>query len=396
LIATCAPVVLADEPSVELGDVINGWQVLNEKHCMRCHSVWGQGSQIGPDLGRAYGKRLTASELAGRMWNHVPRMMALMRQYQIPEMTLTRAEMADAFSFLYFVRYLDEPGDPREGRRVLRERKCAECHSLEAGGGEIGPDLSRWAGYVNPIVWAQMMWEHGAGMQEAMKQANIEWPKLDDDDLANIIAYVRSVGTSTKKLYLQPGSPSRGQQLFTDRGCASCHAAGAHAKTHAPDLARITLPDSLSALASRMWNHLPQMRAGMSAQGVQVKPLSAQEMADIISYLFALQYEGEPGDPARGERVFAQKRCAECHELSQILAATADAAHQPSAISLGHAIWQHGAAMADQMTKAGLPWPTFEGTEMADLIAYIRSSDKTTESAESVQPARSTGAQDEK
>jgi cytochrome c2 len=387
LLVLCASMLRADEPPIELGDVINGWQVFHEKRCVRCHAVWGQGSQIGPDLGRAFGGPLTASELAGRMWNHVPRMVALMRQYQLPEMTLTRAEMADMFSFLYFVRYLDEPGDPREGRRILSEKRCTECHTLERGGGETGPDLTRWAGFVNPIVWAQMMWEHGAGMEEAMKQANIEWPELGDADLANIIAFVRSVGTSAQKVYLRPGSPARGRGLFAERGCAACHTSAGDASRKGPDPARIELPGSLSALASRMWNHLPAMHELMARQELKPTALSAQEMADIIAYLFAMQYEGEPGDAARGKRVFAAKRCVDCHELPQILAAETGGAGRGSAVGMGHAIWQHGAAMADQMTKAGIPWPTFEGDEMADLIAYVRSAGDAAGEKKTAEPA---------
>ncbi len=377
--------LIADEPPVEVGDVIRGWRVLHEKRCVRCHAVWGQGSQIGPDLGRTYGGRLTASELAGRMWNHVPRMVALMRQYRLPEVTLTRAEMADMFSFLYFVRYLDEPGDPREGRHILERKRCLECHD-ESGDGDVGSPLTRWAGFVNPIVWAQMMWAHSPGMEQAMRAAEIEWPVLGDDDLANIIAYVRSAGTSGKKLYLRPGSSARGQELFVERSCVICHSPGSASGLKGPDLARIELPRSLSGLAGRMWNHLPAMRKVMAEQNVELAPLTAQEMADIIAFVFAKQYEGEPGDAARGRRVFEQKRCADCHDLAQILAAGGGAAGRVSAVGMGHAIWQHGAAMADRMADAGIPWPTFENTEMADLIAHIQSAGDEADSAESGAP----------
>jgi cytochrome c2 len=354
--------------------VIRGWRVLHEKRCVQCHAVWGQGGQIGPDLGRSGGGHLGASDLAGSMWNHVPRMVALMRQYQLPEITPSRTEMADLFSFLYFARYLDEPGDPQAGRRVLEQKRCIECHEqdLERSAEGVGPRLTSWSGFVNPITWAQMMWEHSAAMEEALKKAGIERPELQDDDLANIIAYVRSIGASTtRKQYLRPGSPARGETLFTERKCASCHSAVGAAGPKAPDLSRIDLPPSLSALASRMWNHLPSMRKAMAEQKVEAASLTAQEMADIIAFVFASQYAGEPGDAARGARVFARKRCNECHTLSQPGPGAASA-KSPSAADMAHLIWQHGAGMADQMTKAGIAWPTFERGEMADLIAHIK------------------------
>ena len=312
-----------------------------------------------------------ANELAGGMWNHVPRMLSLMRQYRLPTITLTREEMADIFSLLYFVRYLDEPGDPRKGRRVLEQRGCVDCHEeeLEQGEDGIGPRLTRWSGFVNPIVWAQMMWEHSAGMEKAMKQRGMEWPELGDDDLLNIIAYVRSASASGAKTYLKPGSPARGQGLFAERKCTECHVSGGGPKEKGPDLSRIELSRSLSALAGRMWNHLPQMRQAAAEQKLDAVSLTAQDMADIIAYLFAKQYEGEPGDPARGRDVFSDKRCVDCH----LLAAADEGDERSSAVGMGHAIWQHGARMADEMAQAAIPWPTFEGTEMADLIVYIKS-----------------------
>jgi len=361
---------LAQDDAIEVGDVIHGWRVFHEKHCVQCHAIWGQGAQIGPDLGRTQAGHQSTSDFVGRMWNHVPRMVALRRQYQLAEVTLTRREMADVFSFLYFVRHLDQPGEPRAGRRILEQKKCTACHALEHGDGQIGPDLTRWARFVNPIVWAQMMWEHGEGMERAMRQANIEWPVLGDADLADMIAYVRSVGTSEKKVYLQPGSPARGQQLFRERACAACHAPEPGDARRGPDLTRVPLPRSMSALASHMWNHQPAMRKVMAEQNVKLSPLTAQDMADLIAYLFALQYEGEPGQPQRGQQVFEQKRCVDCHTLSD---AAPGPAERASAVGMGHAIWRHGAAMADRMAEAGIPWPTFEGTEMADLIAYLRS-----------------------
>jgi|CXWL01.1.fsa_nt_gi cytochrome c2 len=363
---------VGDEPA-GLGDVIRGWRVFHEKRCVDCHAVWGQGSQIGPDLGRVSRSQLSSSELTAQMWNHVPRMVALLKQYRISEVTLTRDEMADMFSFLYFARQLDQPGDPREGSRVLVERRCAECHSLEHERDQVGPDLTRWAGNVNPIVWAQLMWGHGTGMAQAMKLREIEWPKLDDDDLANIIAYVRSIGPTATKTYLRPGSSVNGQRLFKERQCAACHSPDSDPQHRGPDLVHIELPRSLSGVASRMWNHLPAMSKLMADRNVQVAPITAQEMSDIIAFIFAQQYQRVQGEPSRGRTVFQQKRCAACHTLAPRKDGSDDLAPRDSAVDMADAVWKHGAAMVDQMAAAGIPWPLFEGTEMADLVAHIGS-----------------------
>jgi hypothetical protein len=37
------------------------------------------------------------------------------------------------------------------------------------------------------------------------------------------------------------------------------------------------------------------------------------------------------------------------------------------------ALWRHGPRMLDQMKTKGLGWPRFDGSQMADLIAYLNS-----------------------
>ena len=34
-------------------------------------------------------------------------------------------------------------------------------------------------------------------------------------------------------------------------------------------------------------------------------------------------------------------------------------------------LWRHGPRMLDQMKTKGIEWPRFDGTQMADLIAYL-------------------------
>ena len=38
-------------------------------------------------------------------------------------------------------------------------------------------------------------------------------------------------------------------------------------------------------------------------------------------------------------------------------------------------LWQHGPAMLARMKDEKLAWPRFSGPEMADLIAYLNSSE---------------------
>lgn len=357
------------------GDAARGWRVFHEKKCLHCHAVWGQGGKLGPDLGRTYAGHATASQLAGVMWNHIPKMNATMRQIGYENISLSEDDMADIFAFLYFIRHLDEPGDAAVGRHLLDEKGCTFCHTLEGEGGTVGPELTVWGSYVNPIVFAQRMWEHAPSMEEQMSQAGLRWPVLEDRDVAHIIAYVASAASGSAKQYLRPGSPTSGAALMQEKGCLRCHAGSADAP--APDLSRIELPKSLSALAVRMWNHSPEMTRVMQERDVERPPLTAQEMADIISYLFVVRYDDRSGNPEAGRYIFRSKHCAECHSDSELATTVGPPARQlgayASPVSMAHAMWNHGPAMMEQMTEAGLTWPVFTDREMVDLLAFLES-----------------------
>ncbi len=355
------------------GDIMRGWREFHDKKCVECHAVWDQGGSVGPDLGRIRAGRLTDGQLAGVMWNHIPKMLGQMRETGHPPVTLSQEEMADLFALIFFVRQLDEPGDPARGESILRAKGCSECHQTRATGENIGPDLARWGRYANPIVWAQLMWEHAPVMEEAMKRSGIKWPKLDGADLVHIVAYVRSTGTSGEKIYLSPGSVSRGATLFREKACHRCHPGPG------PDLAAAELPISVGALASRMWNHSPSMMQMMVEQDVSRPPLTPQELADIVAYVLALGNVDRGGTPTRGEKVFAQKGCGQCHQQEGKTSAPRLSRRERGTelrpVHMATAMWNHGETMLARMTEAGLSWPVFNDQEMVDLLAYLNASE---------------------
>jgi len=278
--------------------------------------------------------------------------------------------MSDLFALIFFARQLDEQGSPKRGEQILRSKGCANCHSVDMSEGGIGPDLAKWGKYANPIVWAQMMWEHAPIMEEAMKSSDIVWPELQGSDLVHIVAYVRSAGESGEKNYLRPGSVAKGQQLFQDKACNQCHPGTG------PDLAKADLPTSIGALASRMWNHSPAMTKVMREHDVERRPISAQELADIIAYVLALGQQDRKGDAVLGEQIFKQKGCVQCHEREGMANAIAPAVTKLSGkatpAGMAAAMWNHGSTMLQRMTEAGMSWPVFNDTEMVDLMAYLR------------------------
>ena len=163
---------------------------------------------------------------------------------------------------------------------------------------------------------------------------------------------------------LQTTSGDRGEALFQSKGCGNCHVGDLNLRSR---LQGKTLTD----IAASMWNHAPMMRR----RGGSLPRLASGEMQDVIAYLFLQQYFYEPGDAARGKRVYDSKGCAGCHEGKRApgapdLAATVQA-YTP--ISMAGAVWRHGSGMRDALRAQGKEWPRFQDSEMTDLMTYLNS-----------------------
>lgn len=356
------------------GDAKAGMKAFFDKGCVRCHTVLGEGGQKAPDLARAPGGHLSAAELVAAMWNHAPQMWEKMRQEKVTPPAFTEAEMANLFAFLYSVRTLDEPGDAERGRQLLFEKRCLECHAVAGQGGRIGPDLRDWASYRNPVSWIQAMWNHAPAMQTLMERRGLPWPEFHDNDVADLIAYIRTQSPNPHQhVYLQPADPQVGRALFRQKGCANCHGLRGAAGTGAPDLGTRALPRTLGQFGGSMWNHSPAMWASMQAQGIPRPQFSNKEMADLIAYLFAERYFEASGNPARGSRVFEVKGCASCHQPGGEGPGPPLAAWRGrvSPIALATAMWNHGPVMLERMQEQRMPWPVFRPGEVSDLMEYL-------------------------
>jgi cytochrome c2 len=284
-------------------------------------------------------------------------------------------EMSHLFAFLLFIRYADEPGDPVEGKSLLTKHKCDTCHAIDAQGGTVGPDLANWARFVNPVVWAQKMWKHAFEMKKRMAAMSIAWPQFSGQDLNNIVAYIRSRTAGEAKEYIQPGSAARGEKLFQSRGCSACHIMGS-SRGVGPDLLKTELTDSLSGIATRMWNHAPRMQEEIRKRNLNTVDITAQDMADVTTYLLTRRYFLGEGDPEAGRKVFFTKQCVMCHAIHGDAGGHVGPNLGPlegnaSPILMAHVMWRYGPVMLSQMADRGIRWPHFEGQEMADLIAFL-------------------------
>jgi mono/diheme cytochrome c family protein len=119
-----------------------------------------------------------------------------------------------------------------------------------------------------------------------------------------------------------------------------------------------------------MWNHGPAMRSA----GATPSHFTAEEMRELLSYLWARQFFEAAGDKVRGARVFSVKGCAGCHtDPTSGAPRLTGVGRAFSGAAMVSALWRHGPAMLESMKKKGTPWPRFNGREMSDLIGYLNS-----------------------
>jgi cytochrome c len=346
------------------GNVKEGWKVFATKKCNLCHAIWGEGGKGGPDLGTLPESYVSQAQLAALMWNHGPEMWGRMAIKKMPFQKMEKNEMADLFAFLYFIRYMDEPGDPQKGKALMEAKGCIKCHAVKEG---AKGDLSRWGMYVNPILWAQMMWNHTPQMEQEMRKKGLLRVEFKGNEMVDLIAHIRSISSKGEKIYLSPGDPQLGDKLFSQKGCVQCHFPKGDL-----DLSRKKdFPRTLAQLAGAMWNHSYEMWRKMEEKGIKRLALSPQEMADIIAYLFSTRYFDEPGDAERGKAAFIKKQCSLCHGKGAKGPNLSSLKGQISPILMAQTMWNHGPVMLEQMRKAKVSWQKMDGKEMVDLMEYL-------------------------
>jgi mono/diheme cytochrome c family protein len=167
-----------------------------------------------------------------------------------------------------------------------------------------------------------------------------------------------------------------GWDVFTKKGCGTCHAIRGRGGTVGPDLGRIQTGTSFFGVGAALWNHLPRMGARMRQERIERPRLTPREMSNLIAFIFTAQYSDERGDPKAGQRLFTAT-CMQCHALGGTGGQGAPALDAlkgaKSPALLAAAMWNHGPAAAEAMKARGIAYPVFRGNELLDVVAYIGS-----------------------
>jgi cytochrome c2 len=366
-------------PSFLTGDPAYGSWLFETKGCLHCHAINGFGGHSAPDLGTGRGAEANLNELVTTMWNHAPAMWKRMQQEHIDVPVLTEGDVTNLFAFLYVARYLDEPGDPANGQRLLAAKGCLECHSVRGEGGTRGPDLAKIPGVDTPIEWAYTLWNHAPAMEADIHQVGVAWPRFEHAEMNDLLAYIRQISSAPRmENKLLPADPKRGWEMFNTKGCVNCHAIEGQGGHVGPDLggSRGT-PLTMVQFAGAMWNHSPQMYREMRARGISRPTFTSQDMADLMAFFSSLRYFEPSGSVQAGRGLFTSRGCARCHgtdgEGTGAGPALRGKNKRFTSVAMATALWRHGPEMYRRTQNLGLPWPKLGEYELGDLFAFMNS-----------------------
>jgi cytochrome c len=344
--------------SLPPGDANRGKELFRAWNCNVCHSINGQGGRSAPDLGKSVERGFSPYVMAGLLWNHAPAMWAAMDRKGVARPEPGEQQAADLFAYFFAARFFEQPGDAGRGRRVFVAKRCGECHGTKMALREGIRPVADWDSLADPIALAQQMWNHSRDMRGALDGSAISYPRLSTQELADLLADLRRTVQRGQAGEFSPAPAESGRKLFEAKGCAECHRGSLALESRATRY-------SLTDFAAAMWNH-PFRTMPNPGQ------LTYGEMRDLVGYLVSMQFFEERGNPDRGGRVFARKRCALCHDNPSTGApARSTLAGTMTSFGMVAALWKHGPAMLDRMRREKIAWPHFDGSDMADVTAYL-------------------------
>jgi len=188
--------------------VVRGKTIWDEKNCMGCHTILGEGAYYAPELTLAYTRR-------GEAWLKIflkdPQAM-YPGQRKMIQYDFTDEEIDDVISFLKWIGEIDTNGFPAEPDLVIGTAQaapaasapaagnaaappvyfssvCVGCHAVGGVGGVVGPALDGVAGrYTDPELREWLSDPQSVKPGTTMPDLN-----LSSSDLDAVTAYLMTL-----------------------------------------------------------------------------------------------------------------------------------------------------------------------------------------------------------
>lgn len=181
------------------GDAARGRAVFQAKECAGCHLPRHSGRGVGPPL-EVVRRPQGTLELAGRLWNHAPMMLAaLLGKQGLGWPELTPSQMADLMAYLQADPSRDPAPDRLQGQVLLVRKGCLKCHRLRGEGGSVGIELTSHPGrYQSPVVWATAVWNHAPRMAGHAGRLGILYPRFSGDEMVHLVEFLKTTAAAPR------------------------------------------------------------------------------------------------------------------------------------------------------------------------------------------------------
>lgn len=179
-----------DDPPDIAGDPDRGWELFQQKGCIRCHEAWlqpGKGPAFGPE-----GQLPTFSEFGAAMLNHFPGMENAIESQKAQLPRFENHDVADIAVFLYGLHYVEPTGSLQVGKSVFAWRGCNHCHGDDGDGSSSGPALRGRGHAYTAVRLASALWSHGGRMYQSTQTHDQAWPMLQDSDIGHLLTFLNT------------------------------------------------------------------------------------------------------------------------------------------------------------------------------------------------------------
>jgi mono/diheme cytochrome c family protein len=174
------------------------------------------------------------------------------------------------------------------------------------------------------------------------------------------------------------GDSERGRRIFDQEQCVHCHSINGRGGKMGVDFSLVVSRNFTPAqLASTMWNHAPVMFGALQTAGIQRPKLSPGDAADLFAYFYSTRFFDKAGNPAQGKEMFAEKRCGDCHGVTESRGENAPpiAAWESLAdpVVMVQQMWNHSSRMQDAFARRKIAWQQLTTEQLNDIAAWLRS-----------------------
>jgi mono/diheme cytochrome c family protein len=254
-----------------------------------------------------------------------------------------------------------QAGDPKNGRLILQDQGCMECHTVN----EVGisheniqhaPDLgNKLVSTYTPTALASALWNHTPAMWVGISGKSGERPHLTEAACEDLFAYLYSV-----QFFERPAEVRRGKEVLESKRCLQCHEQGGIA----PPADKWTNVDDPFLLVYKMWNHAPLMAQKLTERKKDWVHMSARDFMDLTAYAQYLNKEAPNRElsmppPVEGKALF-DSNCAGCHTGALELGGRL---RNKTWMDIGSGMWNHAPAM--------LAVPTVPSADLRKILSYV-------------------------